>query len=436
MANQKHLDLITQGVGPWNQWRSQNPSRITFAWWLYPEAKESLTNARMQAFLDKCDWEQEHPGVEELDLSDAKLSAIDLSKVNLSNVNLNNADLQYSNLTEADLSGAILSGAKLDDTDLTGANLSLADLKRTTLHDAKLRNVNLSGSYLEHADCCGSDFSSSNLEKAVLNSATLRGTCFDGAKLIGADLTNASLNNTSFIAADLTDANLSNSIFTKSNLSNANLTGCYVFGVSVWGVVLDGTIQKDLRITHKDEPVITVDNVEVAQFIYLILNNSRIRDVIDTIAKRAVLILGRFTPERKAILDAIRDELRRHNYLPLLFDFDKPSSRNLTETVSTLAHMSRFVIADITDAKSIPQELQRIIPDLPSLPIQPLLLSSQYEYAMFKDFTDYPWVLSPYRYDNLEGLLASLEEKIIAPAEAKATEIEERRRAIEEQMNK
>jgi hypothetical protein len=53
---------------------------------------------------------------------------------------------------------------------------------------------------------------------------------------------------------------------------------------------------------------------------------------------------------------------------------------------------------------------------------------------MFKDFLDYPWVLVPYRYDNLENLLASLEEEVIAPAETKAQEIEERRKALEKRM--
>jgi hypothetical protein len=147
-----------------------------------------------------------------------------------------------------------------------------------------------------------------------------------------------------------------------------------------------------------------------------------------------VLILDRFAPERKAILDALWEELRKHDYLPVLFDFEKPSSRNLTETVSTLAHLARFVIADITDAKSIPQELQRIVPGLPSLPVQPLILDSQYEYGMFKDFLDYAWVLTPHRYGNLEELLASLEEKVIIPALTKAEEIEKRRAAIEKRM--
>jgi hypothetical protein len=69
--------------------------------------------------------------------------------------------------------------------------------------------------------------------------------------------------------------------------------------------------------------------------IYLLLNNQKIRDVIDTITSKLVLILGRFTPERKIVLDAIRDELRKRSYLPVLFDFEKPSNRDVTKTVST-----------------------------------------------------------------------------------------------------
>jgi hypothetical protein len=105
-----------------------------------------------------------------------------------------------------------------------------------------------------------------------------------------------------------------------------------------------------------------------------------------------VLILGRFTPERKTILDTLRNELRSRNYLSVVFDFEKPFERDLTETVSIFAHLSRFVIADITDANSIPQELQKIIPSLPSLPIQPIILDSHHEYGMFKDFGAYPSV--------------------------------------------
>lgn len=46
------------------------------------------------------------------------------------------------------------------------------------------------------------------------------------------------------------------------------------------------TEQKDLIITPSDETEITVDNIEVAQFIYLLLYNEKIRDMIGTVAKK------------------------------------------------------------------------------------------------------------------------------------------------------
>jgi hypothetical protein len=188
-------------------------------------------------------------------------------------------------------------------------------------------------------------------------------------------------------------------------------------------VQLEGARQPDLIVSPPGQPTVTVDNLEVAQFIYLLLNNRNIRHVIDTITSKVVLILGRFTPQRKAVLDALRDELRRHDYLPVLFDFDKPPSRDLTETISTLAHMARFIVADLTDAKSIPQELQAIVPNLPSVPVQPILEASSTEYALFEHFRRYPWVLPLCRYSDTGGLLPGLAHSVIGPAEAKANEL-------------
>jgi hypothetical protein len=37
------------------------------------------------------------------------------------------------------------------------------------------------------------------------------------------------------------------------------------------------------------------------------------------------------------------------------------------------------VIADISDAKSILQELRAIVPELPSVPVQPVIIASQDE---------------------------------------------------------
>jgi hypothetical protein len=108
----------------------------------------------------------------------------------------------------------------------------------------------------------------------------------------------------------------------------------------------------------RTSPTITVDNIEVAQLIYLMLHNEKIPDVTDALTSKVVLILGRITDERKAVLDALREELRRRNYLPILFDFNVPAARDITETISLLARMARFIIADLTDPSSIPKELE------------------------------------------------------------------------------
>jgi Pentapeptide repeats (8 copies) len=153
------------------------------------------------------------------------------------------------------------------------------------------------------------------------------------ARLLEADFYQAKLSGATLLGENLTGANL-----IETDLTGTVLTGCRVYGIAAWNLKLDGATREDLIITRDNEPKITVDNVEVAQFIYLLLNNEKVRHVIDTITSKVVLILGRFTEERKAVLDTLREELRRRDYLPVLFDFDKPASKDLTGTVQTLAN--------------------------------------------------------------------------------------------------
>ena len=109
--------------------------------------------------------------------------------------------------------------------------------------------------------------------------------------------------------------------------------------------------------------------------------------------------------------------------MPILFDFEKPSSQTTVETIATLAHMARFVIADLTDAKSVLQELQAVVPNSPSVVVQPLLLSSPEEPGMFDFIRKFPWVLDTHCYADQATLLAELKEEVIIPAEAKAKEL-------------
>jgi uncharacterized protein YjbI with pentapeptide repeats len=404
MANPEHLAKLKEGVEAWKQWREE-------PW----KAKIGST----------------------ADYRAVDLSGADLTGMHLTSVNLFGADLSHANLTSAVLMMADLRQADLHQADLTNANMSAATFYSANLQGASLRGANLSGAQMDRVDLREADLSQANLFKVLLNRAKLQRAILRGALLVEAtlrmaDLTHADLRDANLYGANLHLTNLSNSNLTnaqlgltnlvRTNFEGADLSESGVYGVSVWDARLEGATQSNLVVTPDYLPTIQVDSLEVAQFIYLLLNNERIRHVIDTITSKVVLILGRFTPERKAVLDAIRDELRKRDYLPILFDFQKPDSKSLTGTVSTLANMARFIIADLTDPSSIPYELGTIVPHT-KVPVQAIILDGRSEFAMFNDLLDYHWVLPPYRYQSEEVLLANLKERVIAPAEAKVVEL-------------
>ena len=375
-------------------------------------------------------------------LSGANLSQTDLTKANLRQADLRRANLNGANLTEATLSGANLSGADLSFTTLTGATLSGANLSGADLGIATLTGANLSEANL------AADLSRVNLTGANLSRRTSRGEPRRGEPHWSGPLGGEFQQDGSQIGelqrgdphrseprrgephgdlsrANLSRANLSVALLVKTNLVDATLTDCSIHGISAWGVELsEGTKQQGLIITPEGEPAVTVDDLEVAQFVYLLLHNDKVRGVIDTITSKVVLIVGRFSiPERKTVLNALRDELRKRNYAPVVFDFEKPTSRNTDETITLLARMARFVIADISDAKSVLQELRAIVPDNPSVPVQSIIVAGQDEPGMFDFFEAYPWFLKIHRYSNPAQLLVDLEDRVIGPLETEVAKL-------------
>jgi hypothetical protein len=324
-----------------------------------------------------------------------------------------------------DLSGADLSEMQLDRIDLLSVNLQNATLRGTSICDALLRmakvdGADLSGSKMVRSDCKGATFCKSILDIANMSDAELSWCIFSDASFRETDLSGARLRNTVFHRAKLVGANLTFALLDNVDLTDATVHACRVYATAVWDMKTEGADQKGLIVTPGNAAEITVDNLELAQFVHLILNNKKVRSAIDTITTKLVLILGRFTPKRKKVLEAIRERLTQLNYLPVVFDFEKPANRDVTETVSTLAHMARFVIADLTDARSIPQELGRIVPFLPSVPVQPIILASQNEYGVYETFPRYPWVLKIVPYQNQKLLLKNLQISVVEPAEAAA----------------
>ena len=387
-----HLEILQRGVEEWNAWRREIRVRP--------------------------------------DLRGADLRGTNLRGANLGWTHLTKANLSATNLQEAYLVGANLGGASLRE-----AKLSEANLERASLYEADLGGADLEGAWFR-----GAKLARANLRRSVLIRANLSGAYLGWADVRESDLREASLVGADLNWADFRGADLRAASLLLARLRGTDLTGARIYGASVWDVETDDdTKQTGLVITTEDQPDIVVDDLEVAQFMYLLLKNEKIRNVIQTITSKVVLILGRFCEKRKAVLDSLREELRKRGFSPVVFDFKGPTNRDLTETVQLLANMARFVIADVTDAKSIPQELSHIIPFLPSVPVQPIILASEYEYAMFEHWRRFNSVLPAFRYENQSALIESIESAVLTPVKEweqgydRAKVLEERVIALEEE---
>jgi uncharacterized protein YjbI with pentapeptide repeats len=385
MANEQQLAMLRSGVREWNVWRKENPE-------------------------------------ETVDLSKADLREVDLWDADLHGAHLHEADLAGAQLYRADLHGAHLHRTQLYRAYLSGADLSGVDLSEATLRKANLIAANVSGANLIAAD----------LSEADLREAQLQGAYLSGVRFSGADLSQAILRDTTLSSADLSGANLTRADLSGSDLSEADLsaatcigttfdratlTGCRVFGSTMVDVHLEDVIDEELCITPRDQPAITVDHLAVAQFIALMLNNQRVREVVDGITGKIVLVIGGFSVDRKALLDVIRDELRQHGYMPVVLDFDVPAHDDMTEMIGTLARMARFIVIDLTDAENMPPEMAGVVASFPSLPVQPLLEEGGGAPAWWEAWRRLPGILDLYMFSDLDGLAASLHECVIAPAE-------------------
>ena len=137
--------------------------------------------------------------------------------------------------------------------------------------------------------------------------------------------------------------------------------------------------------------------------------------------------MGRFTEGRIAILERLREKLRSLGFVPMVFNFDKPETKDFTETVRLLAGLSHFVIVDITNPRSAPLELQATVPDY-MVPFAPILEKGQDTFAMFVDLQNkYDWVLKVIEYSSVDRLIEEFEDKIVRRAEAKFNQLLERR---------
>ena len=385
MADAQHEEVLRQGVKEWNRWRRRHPDVV-------PDLSREPTPDNLEADIDTL------------------VSAV------LNQLAPGRAPTEHDGLRGADLNQVNFRGVKLSRAFLDGATFIEADLRAAQLDDAHMTGCVLTGARLGKA----------TLRKADLTAATLRWADLTGTDLTGAALPHANLNDVRARRAILRGADVGYASFVGGDLSGADLSGAYVYGTSSWDVDLHRTIQEHLVISRPSEPELSVDDLKVAQFLHMIIANANIRDVIDTVTTKVVLILGRFTPERKKVLDAVHAALRRRNLIPVLFDFERPHTRDFTETVTTLARLSRFIIADLTDPASLPKELEAIVPTI-AVPVLPLLQRDHEPYAMFADYWKYDWVLDIARYSDAAELIRHFDSRVVRPAQRAVMDLEDRR---------
>lgn len=457
MVDAEHLDILKQGTDSWNQWRQ-----------LHPKVLPALSGAQLHGM------DLSGANLQSADLSGANLQEANLRRANLAKARLPKADLRWANLHEAllrearlrqaDLSGAHLreadlSGAHLREADLSGsnlgsANLSMADLRSTrlceahlneaqllvarlrqtdlreadlrqaNLRGARLRQANLQGANLQEANLRWTSFSTANLRDTRLAQADLRWANLSMADLRDARLAEADLRGANLRGANLCGANLMNARLVETNFEEANIDGCAIYGISAWELKLQGANQINLRISPDDEPAIVVDNLEVAQFIYLQLHNTYISEIIGTVGKKVVLILGWFPNERQDILEAVRQVLRQWDYLPLLLEMPPSGPQANPKTVSLLAHLARFVIVDLTDSKPVLDTADAIVRDV-AVPMQLIgrKFARLHSADPLRQLDQPPSLLSMYRYTDANDIRASLHTQFLLPAEARAKEL-------------
>lgn len=185
--------------------------------------------------------------------------------------------------------------------------------------------------------------------------------------------------------------------------SGANVDGCNVYGMSAWDLQLDGARQQNLIVRYrptgeKEERKELVDGLDLAAFMHFTVSNENITRIINAASRKWVLILGRFTEGRK-VLDAIADSVRKEQFIPVIFDFNRPHDRDLIETVLLLAGMSAFVVVDITDPKSTPLELHAITANY-GVPIFPVMKKGSGGFSLFAPLRRFRCVFEP---DILQG---------------------------------
>ncbi len=256
------------------------------------------------------------------------------------------------------------------------------------------------------------DFSGIHLTNASIYHAFAEGLNFRRARIVGCHFEEGDFSRTDFSGTTFIDTKFNKTIFTDSvfagsvfpncnlnrvNLANANfcveaIIETVVYGVSAWDLKTNDEMKQSNLIIERTYDLYSdiiargqiphmVDDIEMAQFVYYLSSHKKMRNMINILNSKGVLLLGRFKEGGLERLYKLRDWLKAQNYTPMIFDFDRPTNLDYTETVITMAGLSKFILADLSGG-SVPQELHAIMTNFR----KPVIAYAQNGvYSMFKD---------------------------------------------------
>jgi uncharacterized protein YjbI with pentapeptide repeats len=281
--------------------------------------------------------------------------------------------------------------------DFSGMNLSGTSMYRAFAEGLDLRNAVFEGSHFEEGDFSRADFRGATFRSTMFNKTILTGANLDGATFVNCNLNRVNLVGASFRVKEITET--------------------VVYGIAAWDLVTSDEMKQSKLVIEKTYEFYSnliqhgtipmmVDDIELAQFIHYLNDHKKMRDTLNILNDKGVLLLGRFKDGGLERLYSIREWLQSKGYMAMIFDFARPDNLSLTETVVTMAGLSKFIFVDLSGA-SVPAELQAVLSQVK----KPVLAFGD-PYALFPDLADRTWVRTIEGDDTnlLRGLEANLSE--------------------------
>jgi hypothetical protein len=231
--------------------------------------------------------------------------------------------------------------------------------------------TNLSDALVLHATAEGLDLRGAVIENTVFEEGDFSRASFDGATFHRARFTKTILTEASFDGASFIDCNLDRVNLVGASFHVKEIKETVVYGIAAWDLKTDLNMPQSKLVVERtygfysdmvaaDVVPLTVDDIELAQFVYYLTNHRKMRDTLNLLNERGVLLLGRFKDGGLKRLEDLREWFAGRQYMAMTFDFERPDNLDLIETVITMAGLSRFVVADLSGPR-VPEEVRSIL---------------------------------------------------------------------------